>query len=129
MAQPSTCFLSHSDIVLARDFGENIPSYLHHKMKNSQVTKVQSFTRPASTREGRTCRTGQFPPRIGAIKNHVWRKNFNLLHGNDVRCIVTHLVQNAFLPEKKENLRAKFQGNGSSVLCYLYSQFRAHCGQ
>ena len=93
------------------------------------IDKIQKFTHPASTREGRTCRTGQSPPTNEDIRDNYVRKDINLLHGNDVRCIVTHLVQNAFLPEKKENSRAKFQGNGSSVLCYLYSQFRAHCGQ
>ena len=46
MAQPSTCFLSHSDIVLARDFGENIPSYLHHKMKIVRLQKYKVLPVP-----------------------------------------------------------------------------------
>ena len=66
------------------------------------IDKIQKFTHPASTREGRTCRTGQSPPTNEDIRDNYVRKNINLLHGNDVRCIVTHLVQNAFLPEKRK---------------------------
>ena len=72
------------------------------------IDKIQKFTHPASTREGRTCRTGQSPPRNEDIRDIHVRKDINLLHGNDVRCIVTHLVQNAFLPEDLEIQRRKF---------------------
>ena len=54
--------------------------------------------------------------------------NINLLHGDDVRCIVTHLIQNAFLPEQKEKCKEKSSKN-IVLLFYLYSQLRAHCGQ
>ena len=116
MAQPSMSFASCSGIVLARDFGEKIPSYLHNQGENRSqrsqekgfikistnrvIDNIQKFTHCASAREGRSCETGQSPPVNEDIRDNDLRKDINLLHGNDVRCIVTHLVQNAFLPEK-----------------------------
>ena len=124
MAQPSMSFASCSCIFLARDFGEKIPSYLHNQGENrsqksqekgfikistnSVIDNIQNFTHLASAREGRSCETGQSPPVNEDIRDNDLRKDINLLHGNDVRCIVTHLVQNAFLPEDLEIQRRKF---------------------
>ena len=139
MAQPSMSFASCSGIVLARDFEEKIPSYLHHQGENGSqrsqekgfikistnrvIDNIQKFTHLASAREGRSCETGQSPPVNEDIRDNYVRKDINLLHGNDVRCIVTHLLQNSFLPEKEQI------SQDIAVLCYLYSQFRAHSGQ
>ena len=130
MAQPSMSFASCSCIVLARDFGEKIPSYLHHQGENTQksqekgfikistnsvIDNIQNFTHLASAREGRSCETGQSPPVNEDVRDNNVRKDINLLHGNDVRCIVTHFIQNAFLPERKK-FRANFPGI-SCVTC------------
>ena len=121
MAQPSTCFLSSTVIVFARDFGENTPSNEENEKElDAAVPSGLSLYRPSwknlwvpsemtQQQSNVQCTVNKSPT---ATNNHtvisillqfrqkemVELVSFHLLKANDIRGVLPNFIKNSLFP-------------------------------